>query len=273
MDQYANSSSNNNNNKSSSSNLPTTSSSIYSSLPSIAPQQLQQNASLPPQTLPPLQAQHAALSMHSMYGQPLSAPHTPTSTQPNTPGSTGNGGFQQMSSQPAPRQYHLQPNSSYQQPIQPYSSNSSGMMPQGSMSMSHPHPQAIAPAPGPTHNRLVPLRPMNPSTPLHAQHPMHQQMQGGMGSPYGQQGPPHEEVPTHVVGSQGRRGILPSAPGRPTVTATGPGASKNAQIPAKDADGKFPCPHCVKTYLHAKHLKRHLLRRKFSKQTVLRVID
>jgi len=31
-------------------------------------------------------------------------------------------------------------------------------------------------------------------------------------------------------------------------------------IPQKDADGKFPCPHCTKTYLHAKHLKRHLLR-------------
>lgn len=86
-------------------------------------------------------------------------------------------------------------------------------------------------------------------------------MQGAMASAYGQ-GPGQEEVPTHVVGSQGRRGILPSAPGRPTVTATGPGASKNAMIPAKDADGKFPCPHCVKTYLHAKHLKRHLLRRK-----------
>lgn len=255
MDQYASTSNN--------SALPSTTSSSYASLPSIAPQQLQQNTTLPPQTLPPLQAQHAAISMHSMYGQPLSAPHTPTSTQPNTPGSTGNGGFQQQmaSQQPAPRQYHLQPNSSYQQPIQPYTSSS--MMPQGSMSMSHPHPQAIAPAPGPSHNRLVPLRPMNSSAPLHAQHSMHQQMQGGMGSPYGQQNNGQEEVPTHVVGSQGRRGILPSAPGRPTVTATGPGASKNALIPAKDADGKFPCPHCVKTYLHAKHLKRHLLRRKF----------
>lgn len=31
-------------------------------------------------------------------------------------------------------------------------------------------------------------------------------------------------------------------------------------IPQKDADGKYPCPHCNKTYLHAKHLKRHLLR-------------
>lgn len=29
---------------------------------------------------------------------------------------------------------------------------------------------------------------------------------------------------------------------------------------AKDADGKFPCLTCNKTYLHAKHLKRHMLR-------------
>jgi hypothetical protein len=135
-------------------------------------------------------------------------------------------------------------------------------MPQSSGPMSHP--QAIAPAPGPLHNRgLVPLRPMNSSTPLHAQHTMHSQLQQGMASPYGQHLPGQEqEAPTHVVGSQGRRGILPSAPGRPTVSATGTGSTKNAVIPAKDADGKFPCPHCTKTYLHAKHLKRHLLRRK-----------
>jgi hypothetical protein len=38
--------------------------------------------------------------------------------------------------------------------------------------------------------------------------------------------------------------------------------SKGALIPAKNADGNFPCPHCTKAYLHAKHLKRHLLRRK-----------
>lgn len=70
--------------------------------------------------------------------------------------------------------------------------------------------------------------------------------------------------PTHVVGSQGRRGILPSAEGRPAaVTNSGPTSTKSSTIPVKDADGKFPCPHCNKTYLHAKHLKRHLLRRKF----------
>lgn len=70
--------------------------------------------------------------------------------------------------------------------------------------------------------------------------------------------------PTHVVGSQGRRGILPSAVGRPTAFPIGNAScQKTSTIPAKDVDGKFPCPHCAKTYLHAKHLKRHLLRRKW----------
>jgi len=89
--------------------------------------------------------------------------------------------------------------------------------------------------------------------------------QQGMNSPYGQsplmqqqQMLPGEDQPTHVVGSQGRRGILPSAPGRPAAPAAG--TAGKTPIPQKDADGKFPCPHCTKTYLHAKHLKRHLLR-------------
>jgi hypothetical protein len=72
----------------------------------------------------------------------------------------------------------------------------------------------------------------------------------------------NEEAPTHVVGSQGRRGILPSAPGRPNPPAQGSAQATKSLVPQKDADGKFPCPHCNKTYLHAKHLKRHLLRRK-----------
>src|SRR2546423_9848269 len=73
---------------------------------------------------------------------------------------------------------------------------------------------------------------------------------------------PRDEPRTHVVGSQGRRGILPSAPGRATVAPENAnGSPRNAAIPAKNADGKFPCPNCNKTYLHAKHLKRHMLRR------------
>ena len=68
--------------------------------------------------------------------------------------------------------------------------------------------------------------------------------------------------PRPVVGSQGRRGILPSDEGRPSVPQTnGDSTSKNFN-PAKGADGKYACPHCPKTYLHAKHLKRHHLRRK-----------
>ncbi|KAM3500926.1 hypothetical protein MY10362_005990 [Beauveria mimosiformis] len=35
-------------------------------------------------------------------------------------------------------------------------------------------------------------------------------------------------------------------------------SSKNFK-PVMDTDGKFPYPRCDKTYLRAKHLKRHLL--------------
>lgn len=127
-------------------------------------------------------------------------------------------------------------------------------MPQSSVSGSH---QPIAPAP--TATRPPILRPMPAGGVM---------SQPGMPSPYGQPPlMPHQqqsmlgdnEPPTHVVGSQGRRGILPSAPGRPPAP-TGGANGKGTVIPQKDADGKFPCPHCTKTYLHAKHLKRHLLR-------------
>ncbi|KFY67210.1 hypothetical protein V496_01689 [Pseudogymnoascus sp. VKM F-4515 (FW-2607)] len=227
MDKYANSSSNNN--RPSSSSFSTT---------SLAPKRLHQNASVPTQRLPSLQ-------QRATHTDPDPAQHTWIYGQWEILLEEQPGHFSPV---PPPAQH--------QKPIQPYS-NPSGMMPQGS---SPPHTQAIAPAPGPTNNHLVPLRPVNSSTPLHAQHPMHQQMQGGMGSPYGQRGSTHEEAPTHVVESQGRRGILFSASRRPFVAATSLGASKNGQTPVQDAGRKFPCLHCVKTYLHAKHLKRHLLR-------------
>ncbi|KAL8904059.1 MAG: hypothetical protein Q9207_003520 [Kuettlingeria erythrocarpa] len=92
----------------------------------------------------------------------------------------------------------------------------------------------------------------------------------GFNAQRGQRQPPQEQehqqqqsqsLPTHVVGSQGRRGILPSANGRPAAVVNGSAATqKPASTPAKDAEGKFPCEHCPKNYLHAKHLKRHLLR-------------
>jgi len=78
---------------------------------------------------------------------------------------------------------------------------------------------------------------------------------------------PHAEEqsqPSHVVGAQGRRGILPSSVGRPAaLVGADSDASKNIPIPPRDEEGKYPCPHCEKTYLHSKHLKRHLLRRMF----------
>ncbi|CZR62443.1 related to regulatory protein amdA [Phialocephala subalpina] len=217
----------------------------YGNLPGISPHQLQQNSSLPQHTLPPLQApQHA---MQNLYGG--SAPHTPrTPATPNTPGSANGMGFPQMQAQQQQQRQNqmMYGNNGYQQTSQGYRT-SGPMMTSGAPAMSHPQP--IAPAP--TQNRLAqPLRPMPQGGLQHL---------GGMQSPYqNNMMMPEIDPPTHVVGSQGRRGILPSAPGRPPVSGTGTG--KNAMIPAKDADGKFPCPHCTKTYLHAKHLKRHLLR-------------
>ncbi|OAA50243.1 C2H2 transcription factor RfeC [Cordyceps fumosorosea ARSEF 2679] len=70
----------------------------------------------------------------------------------------------------------------------------------------------------------------------------------------------HSTPLTPVVGCQGRRGILPSTPGRPVAPVAGTLAAMNMLIPPKDADGKFPCPHCTKSYFRAKDLKRHYLR-------------
>ena len=82
-----------------------------------------------------------------------------------------------------------------------------------------------------------------------------------------------ESQPVHVVGSQGRRGILPSATGRPSAIPGGnANGQKGAPTPTKDSEGKYPCPHCTKHYLHAKHLKRHLLRRKYIIQIMLTLL-
>ena len=217
--------------------------------------QNQTSAALP-HTLPPLQPNNPVMQQ-GPYG---SYPHTPrTPATPNTPSSTST-----MASYPPPppqnagrgSAYPIMGNSAY--PQQPYPGASSSMMPQTTTAASHPQP--IAPAPASAGGRAPPvLRPMPAGGVM---------SQPGMNSPYGQSPlmpqnsmMPDSDQPTHVVGSQGRRGILPSAPGRPAAPAAGSAQAKS-QIPQKDADGKFPCPHCTKTYLHAKHLKRHLLRRK-----------
>ncbi|KAH6690365.1 hypothetical protein F5X68DRAFT_69374 [Plectosphaerella plurivora] len=267
-----------------------TSGSYPSPPPAVTPHQLSQHNSPLPQpqpTLPPLQPQSAA--MNHMYG---SNPHTPrTPATPNTPNSTATGntsngapmGYQQQQQpqhpghqqQQHPQQhqqqhpghqqqqqqqhqagrgapYQMQQHGNYPPPPQGYPTSAS-MMPQSTLAAAHPQPIAPAPIGG----RVPPnLRPMPPGGVM---------PQPGVQSPYGpgmmqQQPLPDGDQPTHVVGSQGRRGILPSAPGRPAAPQAGTAAAKQTVIPVKDADGKFPCPHCTKTYLHAKHLKRHLLR-------------
>jgi hypothetical protein len=229
--------------------IGTSAPSYHPSPAAISPHQLQ-NGHLPPHTLPPLQPHNPA--MQSVYSSHPHTPRTPGTSNPPTPTNMSNyppppqnnqrGGYQQMMPNPYP-QHQGYP-------------TSGAMMPQSSVAQSHPQPIAPAPASRPPVLRPMPAGGVMP--------------QSGLSSPYGQSPlMPHQpsilqetEQPTHVVGSQGRRGILPSAPGRPAAP-TGPGSAKSTVIPQKDADGKFPCPHCTKTYLHAKHLKRHLLRRKY----------
>ncbi|KEY71453.1 hypothetical protein S7711_03520 [Stachybotrys chartarum IBT 7711] len=229
--------------------INTTSAQTYPSPTAISPHQLQSPL---PQTLPPLQPPASAMQQ-PLYG---SHPHTPrTPGTPNTPNSTNNLPSYQQSSQAANRPGIY---SMAQNPYPPHQGygTSATMMPQSTTSASHPQPIAPAPAGG----RVGPpvLRPMPPGGIMPQPGVQSPYAQGAMmqPSPVLQEG----DQPTHVVGSQGRRGILPSAPGRPAAPAAGSGTAKNTVIPVKDADGKFPCPHCTKTYLHAKHLKRHLLR-------------
>ena len=108
----------------------------------------------------------------------------------------------------------------------------------------------------PTQGRLPDLLPMPPRA--------NGKPSLSLGTHMNQLNAAEEPQPTHVVGSQGRRGILPSAAGRPAAVAgANTSGQKAAPTPPKDAEGKYPCPHCTKNYLHAKHLKRHLLRREY----------
>lgn len=219
----------------------------YPSSVAISPHQLQQG-SLPPHTLPPLQPQHP--TMQNIYNSNPHTPRTPGTPNSHTPQPQGMSNYPPPPNQAAGRGSWI-PNP---YPQHPGYATSSSMMPQTSVATSHPQP--IAPAPAAA--RPPVLRPM-PAGGVMAQQGLPSPYGGSPMMPHQQSMMQDSDQPTHVVGSQGRRGILPSAPGRPAAP-TGSGASKNTVIPQKDADGKFPCPHCTKTYLHAKHLKRHLLR-------------
>lgn len=210
-----------------------------------------------PTTLPPLQsstnnyAHLPPLYTHTQHSASPGAPHTPSSSSMS---SHNNHAFSHLNS-PAPSGSMPPPSSSY--------------LPMGSTyASSHPlthsssstMPNTSAVAGGPGQSRLPDLRPMPQGSFNNSVSPF-PSFGAPNNIPQHQYIPNQEPEPTHVVGSQGRRGILPSAPGRAAPPTPGAATSTKSMIPAKDADGKFPCPHCNKTYLHAKHLKRHLLRR------------
>lgn len=251
-----------------SANVINTSTASYSSQPAVPQHPIQQqhhqqhhSTGLPPQTLPPLQPSHPAMQQPP-YGNYPHGSRTPSA--PNTPVTNNMTSYPPPPNQSAGRGAGNYPMMNNSYPTQGYPASTSTMMPNTTAAAAHPQP--IAPAPSPAGARAPPvLRPM----------PASGMPQAGISSPYGQSPmmgqngmlPEGGDQPTHVVGSQGRRGILPSAPGRPAAPA--PGTTAKNPIPQKDADGKFPCPHCTKTYLHAKHLKRHLLRRKLTRLKAL----
>lgn len=110
----------------------------------------------------------------------------------------------------------------------------------------------------------VPLRPMPSSSGnlelVHSQ--SHSQSNSPEQSPSGSRSDRQGRLGSH--GGVGRRIILASgsaASGGLSVSngLINTGAAGQCHA-TKDSSGKFPCLHCQKTYLHLKHLKRHLLR-------------
>jgi hypothetical protein len=169
--------------------------------------------------LPTLPPLHSGASFAPLsYGGHNSNPQTPVTSAPNGSGSM-----------PHPPLRPLQPSPSSYMPM---SSAYSQAPPLSTAGAPHSNAHQLAPSQGLglSHASLYPHPPVLAN---------------------------QEPEPLHVVGQQGRRGVLPTHPGRPA-----PAAGKTPTNATKNAEGKYECPHCNKTYLHLKHLKRHLLRRK-----------
>lgn len=202
-------------------------------------------------TLPPLQQQPASNYSHlpPLYtGAPHSAsPHTPHTPGANSGVSHPNSSYSNLPT-PITAGSMPPPSTSYMPTTPGYAtSQAPSQHPSARVHDIRPMPANI----GAYSSPMTPFPPFNPGGALPGQ-ASHQQYV-----------PSQEAEPTHVVGPQGRRGVLPSVPGRPQAPAAASALSAKSMIPQKDADGKYPCPQCTKTYLHAKHLKRHLLRRKY----------
>ncbi|KAL8668996.1 MAG: hypothetical protein Q9168_006402 [Polycauliona sp. 1 TL-2023] len=210
-----------------------------------------------PYTYPNDPTQQRAHTSSSSYNIPTSSAH-PNQNSPYN--------FDQQNFTPVPRTF--QSPTSYAPPSwSPQTSTSQNYQFGNPTAASNALPSLLPMPNGNQQNTLYQQPPIAPAgAPFeqhHSQQPNHQQprQQPSQHSQYQPKQAPQQH-PTHVVGSQGRRGILPSALGRPpAVPADGAqGGIKMASTPAKDSEGKFPCEHCNKNYLHAKHLKRHMLR-------------
>lgn len=245
----------------------TASSNIQQQSPYNNPNMSAYAGNMPPQPsyggthLPPINSsysapQHLPAANASYMPGPPFRDNMPRYQNPSPAGTPDNRYPPQMQQQPSmsnmPQNAMLpQPNNQAPQP-QPYTTQP-GARPNS-------YPQPLAPAP--------PRPSMNDPYGAYAQQAPDRPWTGGEQIPGMTTDLGRDPNRTHVVGSQGRRGILPSAPGRPPVMQNGlNGSPKGNPVPVKDADGKFPCPSCTKTYLHAKHLKRHMLRRKSIFQT------
>ncbi|CBX90751.1 similar to RfeC [Plenodomus lingam JN3] len=171
-------------------------------------------------TLPPLQSgsQFGSLYGHNSNPQTPQAPNTPVTSAPNA------------NSTMPPLQHP---------PLRPIQPSPSAYLP-----MTSAYSQAPMMPTAAAHNGN---HQMGPGQAMGLQHPSLY--------PHPPVLPNQEPEPLHVVGQQGRRGVLPTHPGRPA-----PAAGKAPTTASKNAEGKYECPHCNKTYLHLKHLKRHLLR-------------
>ena len=209
-----------------------------------------------PHTLPPIAT--------SQYGPALAQDSYASRAQPLQPTLPTSG--PSLLNQPALMPIYAPTATTYfsnNGPVSTYSQSPASQHPyRTSASQYAPQNQQNPPQPSSTHSsRLPDLRPM-PIQTISAENAIASKNGRSLASAK----PIVDDAqPVHVVGSQGRRGILPSAAGRPpAIGENAPNAQKGPAAPAKDADGKFPCEHCPKTYLHAKHLKRHMLRRRSS---------
>ncbi|CAO2652958.1 Nn.00g023690.m01.CDS01 [Neocucurbitaria sp. VM-36] len=189
-----------------------------SQYPSLGQQQYNGSQNQLP-TLPPL---HSGAQFPSLYGH-SSNPQTP---QPGTPVTSAPNASTTMPPLQHPPLRPIQPSPSAYLPMS--SAYSQAPMLSTASAYSNAQQQAPTQGLGMSHPSLYPHPPVLPN---------------------------QEPEPVHVVGQQGRRGVLPTHPGRPA-----PAAGKAPTTASKNAEGKYECPHCNKTYLHLKHLKRHLLR-------------